>query len=823
MPDPATYADVILPLPVPGPFTYRIPETLSAQVIPRVRVVVQFGPRKIYTALVRSVHNRAPSGFQEKEVLSVLDERPVVTEQQVSFWDWMADYYLCTAGEVMQAALPSAFRLASETKIALDPGYTGGVAGLNEREIQLLEALSYQETIDIGKVSAIIGLKKVIHIVKGMIEKGIVLLEEDIRDKYRPRKEKMISLPEEFRNDDEKLSGIFDSLERRAKKQLEVLMAFIHLTHQDRTVDGMVLRSRLIQLVPGSTAALEQLIKKEILVVTEKEIHPEATLPQLHPDEIILSAAQENALSAIRSSLETKPAVLLHGVTSSGKTEIYIKLIQQTIEQGRQALYLLPEIALTTQIISRLTKYFGSRIGIYHSRLNDNERIQVWNGALDGRFDVILGARSAIFLPLLNPGLVIVDEEHDYSYKQIDPAPRYHARDAALYLASACHAKAILGSATPSIETYYHAKQEKFGLVELFERYGELLMPSVEVVDLKQEHRKGTMRSHFSSVLVTHLEDALKNHEQAILFQNRRGFSLRLECDACHWMPVCKNCDVTLVYHKQVNRLRCHYCGYVHSIPEHCPECGNSSLKMKGFGTEKVEEELQILLPRSTIMRMDLDTTRSKNAHQRIISDFEEGKIDFLVGTQMVTKGLDFDHVSTVGILNADNMLSYPDFRAAERSYQLMAQVSGRAGRKKRQGRVVIQTWQPKHPIILNVVANDYGSMYLLQLNERNKFRYPPFCRLIVLRLKHRDPQLLNRGSERLAASLRTVFGDHLLGPEYPVVGKIMNYYIKQILVKVERGTSLALMKEKMMEKIRKFSKNPDFSAIRVIIDVDPV
>jgi len=470
-----------------------------------------------------------------------------------------------------------------------------------------------------------------------------------------------------------------------------------------------------------------------------------------------------------------------------------------------------------------LRKYFGDKVGVYHSRFNESEKVEIWNLTMQHQFEVILGARSALFAPFLNLGLVIVDEEHDTSFKQVDPAPRYHGRDAAIYLARMHGAKTLLGSATPSIESYFQAKSGKYGLVELFERYGDLALPQIRIVDIRQEIRKRQMKTHFSSVLLEQIEKALAGKEQVILFQNRRGFSLRLECEACHWMPTCRNCDVTLVYHKKNNQLRCHYCGYIARIPEKCPECHGTAIRMKGFGTERVEEDLQILFPDARIARMDLDTTRSKHAHQKIIHDFEERKIDILVGTQMVTKGLDFDHVSSVAILNADNMLSYPDFRSPERSFQLMTQVSGRSGRKNKQGQVIIQTWQPAHPIIRDVVNNDYAAMYLQQLNERKKFHYPPWSRLIILRLKHRKPEELNKAASILATELRKVFGSCILGPEYPIVSRIMNFYIKQIMIKLERNSPVGTMKEKLVKVWEKVSRTKEFSGVRIILDVDPV
>ncbi|MBN2173786.1 MAG: primosomal protein N' [Bacteroidales bacterium] len=520
--------------------------------------------------------------------------------------------------------------------------------------------------------------------------------------------------------------------------------------------------------------------------------------------------------------------VLLHGVTSSGKTEIYIKLIAEALQSGKQVLYLLPEIALTTQIINRLRRFFGDLVGVYHSKYSENERVEIWNQVLKdsgtkSKYRIILGPRSALFLPFSELGLVIVDEEHDYSYKQFDPAPRYNARDAAIYLAGLHQANVILGSATPAVESYFNTHAGKYHLVELFKRYGDIQLPEIFVADVKKETRQKTMKSHFSSFLLEHINKSLENKEQVILFQNRRGFSLRIECDTCHWMPECKNCDVTLIYHKQINLLKCHYCGYTRQVPANCDSCGSSHLKMKGFGTEKIEDELAIYYPDAKIRRMDLDTTRSKHAYQVIINDFEEQRIDILVGTQMVTKGLDFDHVSVVGIMNADNMISFPDFRSYERSFQLMAQVSGRAGRKKKRGKVIIQTYNPHHSVIQDVINNDYKAMYQHQILERRNFKYPPFYRLVSVSLKHKDSPLLNEGAKELALLLRERLGERILGPEYPIVSRIKNLYIKNIMVKLERDEKLNARKITIRETIKDFYTLARYKSIRVITDVDPM
>jgi primosomal protein N' (replication factor Y) len=825
------FADVLLPIPVGGTFTYRVPFDLNDHISEGVRVVVQFGSRKIYTALVLRLHETPPKDRIPKYVLSVLDESPIVVPVQRAFWDWLSAYYLCFPGEVMNAALPSALKLASESKIALDPSYKEDLSVLNEKERLLIEALHYRKTLTLSDVSRIIEQQKIIPLVKTMIEKGIIVLEEELQQRVKPKTEIFVTLSPGLEAE-EQLIPVFEQLEKRAKKQLEILMTYIQMSRYGSGSLLEVKRTDLLKKAGGTSAQLDELVKKEVFRVTVRQV---SRLPagssDSSPDNIELTPVQQTALHQIHEGFSARDVVLLHGVTSSGKTELYIKLIQEVLNQGKQVLYMLPEIALTTQIITRLRKYFGDRVGIYHSRFNEQERVEVWNsilssnnstGGIQRGHDIILGARSSVFLPFANLGLVIADEEHDPSFKQMDPAPRYNGRDAAIYLAHLHGAKTLLGSATPSIESYFNALQGKYALVEVSERFGNMEMPLVQVVSIKEELRQGKMKSHFSSVLLNHLAEALEKGEQSILFQNRRGFSLRLECDTCHWMPGCINCDVTLVYHKKNNQLRCHYCGYVTRIPEKCPECQGISIRMKGFGTEKVEEELGLLLPGARIARMDLDTTRSKNSHLQIISDFEERKIDILVGTQMVTKGLDFDHVSTVCILNADNMLSFPDFRAHERSYQMMAQVSGRSGRKNKQGSVLIQTYNPGHPILLDVVNNNYLAMFRQQISERRKFRYPPYYRLVLLKLKHKDPELLNKAAANLAKALRAKFGNRILGPEFPMVGRIMNYYIKHIMVKVERNLSASSMKGKLLEEVEKFRVQKDFGGVKVLIDVDP-
>ena len=823
------FADVLLPLPVKGLFTYRVPFELNDSVSEGKRVVVQFGARKLYTALVRHIHEDPPQGYIPKYILSVVDTERIVNDIQFRFWEWISSYYLCHPGEVMNVALPSGLKLAGESKLYLNPAFDRDFSLLTDKEYLIAEALDIRKCLTIHEVTEIVENKKVIPLVKTMIEKGVVILDEEIVERYKPRIESYVCLYEKYLNEEE-LKKLFDMLEsKRTEKQLVLLMDYISITARKGDLYGSLKKQELIRNSAASLAQLKALEKKGIFKVVDKVTSRLASYDAQAPvSDIELSIAQIDALRDVNEVFNQGEVALLHGVTSSGKTEIYIKLIHDVISQGKQVLYLLPEIALTTQIINRLRKYFGDAVGVYHSRYNEHERVEIWNrvneaGFTDGqaRYSIILGARSALFLPFSKLGLVIVDEEHDTSFKQADPAPRYHARDAAIYLARLHDAKVILGSATPCLETYYNSTNGKYRMVELSERFGGMEMPEIIPVDLREATRLKKIKSHFSDVLLDHISGALEKKEQVILFQNRRGFSLRLECNTCNWVPSCKHCDVTLTYHKSRNHLRCHYCGYSISVPEKCPQCSDTGLTMKGFGTEKVEEELSVLYPAARIARMDLDTTVAKDSLQRLINDFEDGNIDILVGTQMVTKGLDFDRVSVVGILNADSMLTFPDFRAYERSYQLMAQVAGRAGRKNRQGRVIIQTSSIGHPVIQFVVNHDYISFYNYVLNERYKFRYPPYFRLVEITLKHKEAVFLNEAAAELAKELRNKFGRRILGPEYPPVARIKNEYLKKILFKLEKDNNLESMKKELVFSLAKFQTESKYKAVRVIIDVD--
>jgi primosomal protein N' (replication factor Y) len=822
------FAEILLPLPIPGTFTYRVPFTMNEIVKVGQRVTVQFGKRRVYAGLVMRLHETPPAKGVPKYILSVLDEIPLVNAIQIKFWHWMADYYMSNLGDVMSVAIPTVFKLSSESKIVLSENFRPDTENLNESEFRITEALLQKKKLTVKEVSQIVGFQKVLPLLKTMIERRLIFMEEELTTLYKPKKEKLVKLAPNLLAQ-VKLQEIMDQLGKRAHKQLELLMAFMSLAGFPLQKDKSVKKSVLLKKTQAGQAAFKALVDKGVFVEEQRIISRFDEDKKDQKATFTLSDSQQEAFSQLKAEMEKHLVTLLHGVTSSGKTEIYIKLIEDTLVQNKQVLYLLPEIALTTQIIQRLRIHFGDEIGVYHSRYNQNERAEVWenlagmqHAEIHKKYRIILGPRSAMFLPFENLGLVIVDEEHDQSYKQFDPAPRYHARDAAIVLASMHQAKVVLGSATPAIETYFNAKTGKYGLVSLNERFGGVQMPEILVVNMKDEKRRRQLRSHFSSVLLDHLNRALENHQQAILFQNRRGFSLRIECEECNWVPQCKNCDVTMTYHKKQELLKCHYCGYSRPVPPVCEECGSPHLVMQGFGTEKVEEELSMILPEAKIDRMDLDTTRSKNAFHRIFNDFVDRKTDILTGTQMVTKGLDFDHVQVVGVLSADNMLSFPDFRAHERSFQMMEQVSGRAGRKNKQGTVIIQSWQPGHPIIRDVVHHDYESMYQRELAERQRFKYPPYYRLVMVKLKHKDYKLLNRAAAVLAREMKARFGDLVYGPEYPMVSRVKNKFIKQILLKIPRNLHQADQKNRLRKIIDDFKGLTAFKSVMIQLDVDP-
>ncbi len=820
------FVDVILPLALPRLYTYSVPEEYEGMVETGKRVVVQFGKKKLYSAIVHDVHDRAPEKYQTKDILQVIDDEPLVVQSQIRFWEWMAEYYMCTLGEVMKAALPSALKMESETFVCKGENID---LALSENEEIILNHLTDDKRVSIQDLLSALDLPNPMGVIKSLLDKQVITINESIESIYKPKTETYIGLHSSVKTEDD-INTLFEEL-KRAQAQQKLLLAFLSLTTPKQPVfSTKILKKELIEKAQVSPSVLNAMIQKEIFQEDFQQVSRLDDTKSEIQSEYEFSASQQIAFDQIKENFTSKQVTLLHGITSSGKTEIYIRLIAEEIAKGKQVLYLLPEIALTSQIINRLRRIFGNSVGVYHSKFSDSQRVEVYKGVLSDesskgqpKFDIILGVRSSLFLPFKRLGLIIVDEEHENTYKQYNPAPRYNARDSAIMLASMHGAKVLLGTATPSIESYYNAQQGKYGLVNLNERYQGLQLPSVKVINTIDARKRKKMKSHFSDDLLLDIEQVLNNGEQAILFQNRRGFAPFIECKECAWVPRCEYCDVSLTLHKVNNQLVCHYCGYAIQSPSNCLACGSPALETKGFGTEKVEEELGIFFPNARIERMDLDSTRSKFSYDRIISEFESGKIDILIGTQMVTKGLDFDKVSLVGILNADNMLNFPDFRAYERSYQLMSQVSGRAGRKNHQGLVLIQTAQPTHPIIDMVVNTDYMGMYTSQLNERKAFKYPPIYRLISLSLKHKDQSLLKKAADQLASGLKEKLGNNVLGPESPPINRIQGMYLMNILVKVERETSVARVKAMLNYFINYLKQQKEFRALVVSPDVDPM
>ena len=819
------FVDVVLPIPVHKEFTYRVPFELNDAICIGGRVIVPFGKSKLYTGIVTRVSETAPSEYQAKYLEHVLDDQPIITKEQYNFWKWIASYYMAPIGDVMNAALPANFKLASETKIVLHPDFDGKIDHLDDRELQIVETLEIRETLDLKELSEIIGIKTVQPIIKRMMEKRIVLSTEELNDKFVPKTAVYVFLQDSYLIE-ENLNQAINSLElkKSTEKQLEALLTILKEGEYNNGTLKPILRKTLHEL-NISPSALNTLEKNGIISQSRVEI----SRFDLNAKEQFafkeLSPSQKIALDEINSSFEKFNTTLLHGVTGSGKTEIYVQLIQEQLDLGKQILFLLPEIALTTQLIQRLSAYFGDQIGVYHSKFNQNERVEIWNHVLandPNRYRIVLGARSSVFLPFRDLGLIIIDEEHESSFKQYDPSPRYNARDSAIVLAHYYGAKVLLGSATPAIETYYNAKQGKYGFVELHDRFGGIRLPEIFCADVKKERRQKSMHSHFTTYLIDEMRATLNRGEQIILFQNRRGYTPMWSCEICNWTPKCKNCDVSLTYHKQTNSLKCHYCGHSSPPVGSCSACGSNRLKMVGFGTEKVEDELSLVFPDKTIKRLDLDSTRSKNAYELIINDFEQRNIDILIGTQMVTKGLDFDNVSLVGILDADMLLNRPDFRAFERSYQLMSQVAGRSGRKGKRGNVIIQTGDPDHWVIQKVINHDYKGFYESEVIERKNFFYPPFYKLIEFTLKHKDEYVVEKGAADLAGSLRDVFKERVIGPEFPVVRRIQNLYLKQIKLKLERDVSDKKIKERIQQLLDEFYSVPLNKSIRIIVDVDP-
>ena len=818
------FADVILPLPLHSCFTYSLPDEWADEVQIGCRVVVPFGRKKYYTAIVRNVHYCAPTEYEVKEVSALLDARPILLPRQFKFWEWLSDYYLCTQGDVYKAALPSGLKLESETIVEYNPDFESDVC-LPEKEQKILDMLSADPEQCVTKLEKETGIKNILSVIKSLLDKEAIFVKEELRRTYKPKTETRVRLTAAARNE-HRLHIFFDELQRRAPKQLDLLMKYLELSGYLSGRDiKEVSKAELLQRTYATPAVFNGLVDRGVFEVYQQEIGriDKALLKEVIPVNP-LNEHQQRAYHSILENFQSKNVCLLHGVTASGKTEVYIHLIEETIRQGKQVLYLLPEIALTAQITERLQRVFGSRLGIYHSKFPDAERVEIWQKQLsEADYDIILGVRSSVFLPFRNLGLVIVDEEHENTYKQQDPAPRYHARNAAIVLASMYGAKTLLGTATPSVETWHNATSGKYGLVELKERYKEIQLPEIIPVDIKELHRKKKMNGPFSPLLLQYIREALEQKEQVILFQNRRGFAPMIECNTCGWVPKCKNCDVSLTYHKGLNQLTCHYCGYTYQLPRICPACEGTDLRNRGFGTEKIEDDIKALFPDARVARMDLDTTRTRTAYERIISDFQQGKTDILIGTQMVSKGLDFDHVSIVGILNADTMLNYPDFRAYERAFQLMAQVAGRAGRKNKRGRVVLQTKSIDHPIIPQVIANDYEAMVGGQLAVRQMFHCPPYYRLVYVYLKNRNETLLDLMAQTMAAKLRTVFGNRVLGPDKPPVARVQTLFIRKIVLKIETNAPMARARELLVQVQKEMVAEDRFKSLIVYYDVDPM
>lgn len=779
--------------------------------------MVPFGKNKMYTALVVDLHQIPPTLYEAKEIHQILDEKPVVNEFQIAHWNWIASYYMCNIGDVYRGALPSALILESETLLSQKSGQLVDESQLSDDEFLIYEALQHQSSLKVNDVMGILNKKKVFPVIQQLISKNILHLEEEIVDEYKPKLVKYIRLHENY-SSEEKLIQLLDEL--KGAKQKDLVLQYFQLTAQEQKPIPV---KQLLSVSSSTANSIKSLVDKSIFeeyYIQEDRVNFDGNKKEQN---LILSAAQQRAFDEIKSSFETKDVSLLHGVTSSGKTEIYIKLIEEFLKHDKQILYLLPEIALTTQLVSRLTAYFGNKVAVFHSKYSNNERVEVWNQVLSNseKAQIVIGARSALFLPFSNLGFVIVDEEHEPTFKQQDPAPRYHARDAAIVLANSHQAKVLLGSATPSIETYYNAQSGKYGLIEINERFGKAPLPEIELVDLKDAYFRKKMKGHFSLTMIDAMTEALSLGEQIILFQNRRGFSPVLECMTCGNVPQCPNCDVSLTYHKFKNQLRCHYCGHSIAKPTNCHVCSSVDLTTKGFGTEQIELELAELFPTKNIKRMDQDTTRGKYSFERIIDSFKNREIDILVGTQMLAKGLDFDNVSLVGIMNADTMLYYPDFRAFERSFQMMTQVAGRAGRSDKKGKVIIQTYNPLHSIIQQVTLNRYDEMYKEQLYERKIYNYPPFYKLIRLTLKHRDFEKLKEGAMWLYQVASQNLDIPVLGPEEPAINRIRNEYIRTIMIKIPQNKPLGTTKKTIQKILNSFDVIPQYRTIKVTVNVD--
>ena len=822
------YVDVILPLPLYSSYTYSVPEEFLDDVQVGSRVLIQFGKKKFYTGIVEALHSNAPKGYDVKPLIAVLDSEPILRYPQLNFWKWISDYYLCSPGEVYKAAVPTGLKPESETRISLNPDYEPDDSNplrLSEHQALALMTMQEHKRLTVAELEAETGIRNATKVIMPMLEAGILEIDERLAESYRPKKITVISL--NFpRHDQQRLHECFD-LVKRSKMQEKALLTYLDLSMwlSPASKLKMVTRQQLLEASGVSHAVLKAMADKGIFLIEKKTVNrfdsqqekeTEINLP-------VLSAAQQDALKEIDEGFRNNPIQLLHGVTGSGKTEIYIHLISRALDTGNQALFLVPEISLTTQLSDRLRKVFGNRLLVYHSKFSDSERVDIWRRLLSTHEPlVVLGVRSSVFLPFSHLGLVVVDEEHESSFKQYDPAPRYNARDAALMLARMHGAKSLLGSATPAIETYFKARKGKYGLVTLSERYEGSVLPDVEIIDMKEMRKKKEVSGILSSPLRRRLLATMQQHRQAILFQNRRGFAPVVVCEQCGWTPKCAHCDVSMVYHKNLGMLRCHYCGYSTLLTQLCPACGLNGLKIFGYGTERIAEEINEAFPEYNIARMDLDTTRNKDAYQNIIEDFARHDTDILIGTQMVSKGLDFGDVATVGVLNADTLLNFPDFRSNERAFNMLEQVAGRAGRRKEKGTVVIQTLNPDHEVLRHVKNHDYAAYYSGEIADRSRYAYPPFTKVINIYIRNKNSQMCDKAAVDFTLALRKVFGDRVLGPEKPYVSRIASYYIQSIMLKMEVGVSMKKVKDMLRQIYASIAGSPEMKSSLVHYDVDP-
>lgn len=813
--DSVLFCEVILPLSLKGTFTYRIPEGWEQWIVPGIRVEVQFGKRKVYTGLVRNIHREQPKAYAAKELIGITDEHPIVQEGELAFWDWMAAYYCCYQGEIMQAALPSYFRLDSETHYLVNPEYKGDILDLSDDEYMIANALKHQDKLKLEDIQLILQRKSVSKVIKSLLDKKIIFLEEYLEERYKPRTEVYVRLSPDYLSR-EQLHVAFN-LVQRSQKQTDFLLSYLDAS----STGAWLQRSELMKKADVNGTVVKALADKGIFELEERAVYRvrEEVLGVQAPP---LSEVQAQVKEQIKQLWEQQPVVLMKGVTASGKTHVYAELIRETLAAGKQVLYMLPEIALTTQLIQRLEDLIG-KVGVYHSRFNPSERVETWYKVLQKEYNVVVGARSALFLPFPDLGLIIIDEEHDGSYKQQDPAPRYNARDSAIYKAHQCGAKVLLGSATPSMESWINVKNDRYGYVELNARFGDMVLPQVDFINMSKARKELRVTGMLSDELQAGIHKTLAAGKQVIIFQNRRGYAPTISCRDCGWVAYCKNCDVSLTYHKFSDQLKCHYCGYSKSPPKECQSCGSTVLEQKGSGTERVEDDIQAIFPNARLLRMDYDTAKGKFAHERIIEQFASHEADILIGTQMVTKGLDFKGVGLVGVLNADSLLHYPDFRSMERAWQLLQQVSGRAGRSGDKGQVLVQIGNPSHPITGYVLSGDMEQFYTQEWIERRKFHYPPYNRLIHIAIKDKVERTAHEAAVFLHQQLAPRIEGECLGPGIPPLSRLQGYYLREILLKLPRKPSVLKSAKAALEESRQLLYQfKQFKSTRIVIDVDP-